>query len=666
MKAPRTRSWIGQILLFTIFSLLFSALPFLSGLFMDKSSLVLAIFTAWYAIVPPVILLLLCGLFYCGEESWVRMTARLSISVGFWFGMQALLSALSGVHLMILLFTLPAMLAGGKGYLAGTVLFLGGGIVLLFIDRFTKVGVVSRRNRVVYALSMGGLLATIFLVVPLFIWLTSRPGSATPTSGSPGLPGEEEIFSYTEAVYDMGIRRTGWEATAQAKDYIADQLESFGFEEVHVEPFQFDFWRENAWGLVVDPGGQAWAPETYFVPYSGPTGPEGVSAEMVYLQGGEEQDFASQDVSGKIVLVDLPPMNISWDQMKLFTYMAYDPVDTAANWEHPYPIGWLEDVRRVHDLAEQGGAVGVVGVLQGYPEMGNFGYYAPYDGVLRPVPGLYLLDKDGNRLREMVKAGPVEATLTLDAQVSMKGGTAWTVYGVLPGDDEQIVMVHTHYDAPWQSGIEDSSGVGMVMGLARYFAGLPQKQRAHKMVFIFMGSHMVGAPSNHAFMEAHAGDIMANLLLDICLEHIADDYNPPNPPTRLVEPRGNFITENPIVVSLYAGVVSDFGAYRTLVFPTGSPLSVPTDAGMFAVSGYPVSSFISGPVWLFDDDDTLERVARWEFASLSAMYVDYIQRLGRVPPPLLRFNLNVWTVLVTALALIPLAMLSSVHRPRGK
>jgi hypothetical protein len=116
---------------------------------------------------------------------------------------------------------------------------------------------------------------------------------------------------------------------------------------------------------------------------------------------------------------------------------------------------------------------------------------------------------------------------------------------------------------------------------------------------------------------------------------------------------------------LYAGVVRDFGAYRTLIFPTGSPLSVPTDAGMFAVAGYPVSSFISGPVWLFDDDDTLDRVAHWEFAALSAMYVDYIQRLGRVAPPLLRFNLNVWTVALTALVLVPLATLSAMHKPRG-
>jgi hypothetical protein len=658
MKGSSLRSWIGQILLFLILALLFSALPFLIGILTDKSSLGIAVFNAWYAIVPPLVFLLISWLLYRGERSWSRFVARLWINVGIWFAVQVLFVALSDLHLVLLLFTLPSMLSGGEGYMLGAVIFVLGGIILWFLPPRVS----TYRNQTTFALATAALLVIIFIGVPLFVGLTSYPLKTIPSRFG-GLPDEGEVFGYVSDVYNMGIRRPGWEATEQAKDYIAEHLTAFGFEEVHIEPFGFNFWRERAWGLTINPQGDAWEPETYFVPYSGPTRAEGVTAEVVYLGEVSEEAFTTGDVDGKVVLVDLPPMNISWEQMKLFTYMAYDPDNTVGDWEHPYPIGWLADVHLAHDLALEHGAVGFIGVLQGYPEMGDFSYYAPYDGTLRSIPGLYLLDKDGDRLREMVQNGRVDATLVLDAQVSTNG-RAWTVYGVLPGQDEEIIMVHTHYDAPWRSGIEDSSGVGMVMGLARYFAQLPASARDHKMIFIFTGSHMVGAPSNHAFMEEHEEDIMANLLLDICIEHIADDYNPPEPPTGMVEPRGNFMKENPVIVSQYAGVVADHGAYRTLVFPTGSPLSVPTDAGMFAVSGYPVSSLISGPVWLFDDDDTLERVATWEFASLSAMYVDYIQRLGRMAAPLLRFNLNVWTITITAVLLTPLATLSSVKWPR--
>jgi hypothetical protein len=655
----RSRSWIGQVLLFFFLSLLFSAIPFAIGLLSDKSSLVLGVFHAWYAAFPPVILLLLGWLLYRHEPTPTRIAGRIWIGVGIWFGVQALLSALSGLHLLVLALTLPSMLVGGKSFLLGTILFIIGGIILVLVPDQKPIR--SEETRPIwFSLSTALLLAIVFAGFPLFIFFTSRPTKAIPET-SVALPSESEIFGYVKQVYDLGIRRPGWKAAAQAKDLVAENLNDFGFEEVHIDAYPFDLWRENTWSLTIDPEGEAWQPETYFVPYSGPTPPEGIEAQIIDLGEGEEADFAAADVSGKILLVDLPPTNISWAQMKLFAYMAYDPDKTVPDWEHPYPIGWLEDVRRIHELAEEDGAVGIIGVLQGYPEMGEFGYYAPYDGTLRPVPGLYVLDEDGDHLRQMVESGQVTARLILDANISKDNGTAWTVYGVLPGRDDQIIMVHTHYDAPWRSGIEDSSGVGMVSGLARYFASLSAEQRAHKMIFIFTGAHMIGAPGNHVFMEEHAEDIMGNLLVDICIEHIADDYNPPDPPSGMVEPRGNFLTENPLLVSHFAGVVRDYNAYRTLLFPTGTPLSVPTDAGMFALSGYPVSSLISGPVWLFDDDDTLERVAKDQLAPLSAMYADYIFRIGRIPAPLLRFELNTWTIILTGLLLTPLATVSAYH-----
>jgi hypothetical protein len=63
----------------------------------------------------------------------------------------------------------------------------------------------------------------------------------------------------------------------------------------------------------------------------------------------------------------------------------------------------------------------------------------------------------------------------------------------------------------------------MVLGLARYYAELGADQREHTMVFYFGGSHMIGAPANTAFMEAHADDVMSKLVVDIAIEHIADD-----------------------------------------------------------------------------------------------------------------------------------------------
>ena len=50
MSTKRSRSWVWQLVLFLALGSLFSALPFIFALLLDKSSVPLAIITAWYAV----------------------------------------------------------------------------------------------------------------------------------------------------------------------------------------------------------------------------------------------------------------------------------------------------------------------------------------------------------------------------------------------------------------------------------------------------------------------------------------------------------------------------------------------------------------------------------------------------------------------------------------
>jgi hypothetical protein len=254
--------------------------------------------------------------------------------------------------------------------------------------------------------------------------------------------------------------------------------------------------------------------------------------------------------------------------------------------------------------------------------------------------------------------------LVLDAKVALKGGESANVYAVLPGQSDKIIIFHSHHDSPWRSGVEDSSGVGMVLALANYYARLPLAERPFTMIFLFTGGHMVGGATDVDFVEKHQTDIMPKAMYDIAIEHIADDYLPPAAPTGNAEPRGVFITENPITVSLYAKSVADAGLSRTLVFPTGTPLGVPTDAQFFGRAGLPVVSMISGPAWLFDDDDTLDRVHKASLAPMARMYIDFVDRLAATPEFLLRFNVT-WAMLgLLVLVMSLLAALFLAYRKK--
>jgi len=648
-----------QLLISLGLSIVFSALPFVAALTLDKSSLPLAVFMAWYSLFPPLVIFLAALWLNAGQPSWLRALGAIWLNLSLWFLLQYLLSALIEVSVIIRLLALPTTFDGNAVlFLVAGIVLLIAGIVLYAAGRSTaKPG-----ERPTLAWTALALLVIISLVlVPVSVAALSNPAIKSPAPAA--APAEEEVFRLIHDVYNLGERRPGSLSDQAAITYLESVLRTFSFSDVRVEKSNFDYWEPVRWSITVKPGTPAsWEPESFYVPYSGPAREGGTEAEVVYL--GNISKPGWQDVKDKIVLVDIPPTDVSWDQMKLFSYMAYEPENFLKGWSHPYPIGWMLKYISFYEQAEARHPAGIIGILRGYPETGKFTYYAPYDGELRSIPSMYLLPEAGDKLKAQVAAGKTSVKLVLDAKVAPGGGESANVYAVLPGQSKTTIIIHTHHDSPWRSGVEDSSGVGMVLALAKYYAQLPISERPFSMIFLFTGGHMVGGATNGDFIEKHRGDILPQSLFDIAIEHISDDYVPPAAPMGNAEPRGVFITENPVTVSLYAKSVTDAGLSRTLVFPTGTPLGVPTDAQEYGRAGLPVVSMISGPVLLFDDDDTLDRVHRASLAPMAGMYIDFVSRLAATPEFLLRFNV-IWAVLgLLILILSSLAGLFLAYRKR--
>jgi len=638
-------------------SIIFSALPFVFALVLDKSSLPLAFFMAWYSLFPPLVILLFSLLLTAGKATWLRSIGTIWISLSAWFLLQFLLATLAGLNIFIRLLALPAIFAGAAvPFLLNGLMLMAAGVILYIFGN--KVATPKAKPALQWA-ALSLLVMITFVMVPVFITITSNPSIKSPAASS--LPTRDQVFGYVSDIYNLGERRPGSESDHKTIDYLEAKLREFGYADVRVEKSNFDYWEPVKWSIEVQPGTvSAWQPETFYVPYSGPTPAEGISAEVVYLGNISSPEW--QDVKGKIVLVDIPPTDVSWDKMKLFSYMAYEPEKKLKNWSHPYPIGWMMKYISFYDKIESRQPAGIIGILRGYPNMGKFTYYAPYQGILRKIPSMYLLPEASDKLKAQIAAGKINVKLVLDAKVTKKGGESANVYALLPGQSDKIIIFHSHHDSPFRSGVEDSSGVGVVLGLAKYYSQVPLTDRPYTIMFLFTGGHMVGGATNDDFIERHKTDILPRAMYDIAIEHISDDYLPPATPTGKAEPRGVFITENPVTVALYSKSVASAGLSRTLVFPTGTPLGVPTDAQHYWHAGIPVVSMISGPVWLFDDDDTLERVHKESLSPLTAMYIDFASRLGATPECLLRFNLT-WALLgLLLIVMSPLAALFLAYR----
>jgi len=672
------RRLLLQLLAFLLISLFLSLIPVLLAIFGNTSSYAQALFNIWYGILPPVALLLLAYLLYRNEVNWLVFLGRAWMGVGTWFLIQLVLESLTTVSPLLSLLSLPAKFAGGLmvrhpvgyvayfsgwGLLAGIIVFLLGGLALYtfgYLLKSENYGRMTNKGNTRPAFIVSTVILVVLLVaIPPSIYAISKP-----TTGNfikvADMPSEDEIYGNIKDIYDFGPRRPGSTSYQDAAAELTVWLKSSA-PPVTTESTTFDYWEEKKWQLLLEPNGDnPTEMECYFWPYSGKTSSEGITAQLVYLGEGTEADFQTADVTGKVALISLPPINIGWNELKLFSYMAYDPDGLAADNSHPYPIGWILHLFHIYPRLEQAGAIGAVYILEDYPNIGPLSYYAPYDGQIRSVPGLYIREEDGELLKKRLQEGPLEINLVLDANISRGGGEAVNIYSILPGKSTSNFIISSHFDSPWPSGVEDSSGVGMVMALARYYAQFTPEGRQRTMVFLLTGSHFVGEPSNEDFIERHEEGILSDNLFNLSIEHIADNW----PYSNYVEARGVFFKENPLAISLYAGLLQHYRLYGTLLFPTVTPLGVPTDAGPLSREGFPVVSYISGPVYLFDAADTLERVPRDQLAPLANLYIDFIENMNRYPDFMLRFNINTLARLLTVFVFSPLIVIGFISRPR--
>ena len=150
------------------------------------------------------------------------------------------------------------------------------------------------------------------------------------------------------------------------------------------------------------------------------------------------------------------------------------------------------------------GAIGFIGVFRGYPS-GGCEYYVPYDGKPRSIPGVYVSERTGDRLLELLENDSARANIEVVAE---RGSTTTrNVVGELPGTDDEWVIIGTHHDAPWASAVEDGTGIAMVLAQATAWAAVPESDRPHRLIFLATGAHMAAAagPRLHRTPPSDAG-----------------------------------------------------------------------------------------------------------------------------------------------------------------
>jgi hypothetical protein len=474
-----------------------------------------------------------------------------------------------------------------------------------------------------------------------------RPVPLPPLASTPPVPDRDAVWNWIERLNAFGPRLTASPAHTRSVDWIAEELEALGLE-AHRTTHRIRRWTPGRTQLALADGTSIPVAAPY--PYSGRTGPEGVSGELVWF------DKAPKDFSparGRIAVVPVGRLDLTTvTTLMLFERKSRLPDAGAdlANGEIVPVLGPLTNI--FLSRAQEAGVRGVVCVFEGLSEELAQDQVLPFTTPYADLPALWVSAGQGERLRAAARSG-ASARLVLEAE--MEDADTDTLHAVLPGRDPgQTIIVNTHTDGP--NACEENGPAGL-LALAKAHAARPDRQRS--IVFVFATGHfqipqMVEGheQATSAWLKAHpefwdGRPGHARAVAGLTLEHLGclewkDSGEPSRPaPTGRLE-REIVYTTNAFMERVYRAATAGRSKLRSLtVAPRLSSVFLGEGSTLFQC-GIPSISLVPGPDYLCQilPDGGIDRLdpdfAHQQVESFSRM-ISYIDRasvaeIGAVAP----------------------------------
>lgn len=462
---------------------------------------------------------------------------------------------------------------------------------------------------------------------------------------------ETSMMTSIEDLVAMAPRATGSPGGAAAAEYVEQRFAAAGLQTEVLEVPSFS-WQADACRVRVGDAEFACAPILHSgLPAHDWTGEarHRIDARIVDIGAGRVR---RHDVRGAIVLFDLT-FDMTVGHSLPMTLFLHDPGRRVLRREvlrsrNPYVTSLARTMRE----AAAAGAVGVIGVLRDYPDSRNY-HNEYYRRTLFPLPGAWVTRAEGARLRGILR-GTGRARLALD--VTRREVVSRTVIGVLPGRTPDAVMIQSHHDSIGPGAVEDASGTAAVIALAEQYGAAAKAgaQREKTLLFVTFDTHFTGYQAHRAFARRHVLSAGApwNIVLNATVEHIGlravEGADGGFASTGETEPRGIFVNVNPAFTWRIGRAVRRHGLHGTSLLGAGLleflAGGIPTDASFTFVSGVPTVSLISGPLYLYDDADTIDRIDRRQLVPVVRFFAEVVddaeqhdgRTLGWLPAPLRR------------------------------
>lgn len=303
----------------------------------------------------------------------------------------------------------------------------------------------------------------------------------------------QEMYRHIREIDKFGVRMAGSKAVEQAVEYFANHCTECGLntilEEFYAlcfEPIEFSLSVNEPISKKIDCHPMIFSPSSA----------DGeITADMVFVGNGRDEDYNNKDVKNKFVLLER--------DSKIETDFFYQEVC----------------------LASRKGAIGVIMMnYQPWPFIGTLesGFFDPEKRVLpiepKPIPAVCISSTDGNILKWVATHSKKPVKVSLLVKTVIENRLNHNVRSILPGSTfpEERIIISGHIDTEGtRGGNDNSSGLSIMLELARVFSNY---KPARSIEFLATGCEEVVSIGSWEYCKRNSdtlGNIIAVLNIDM-------------------------------------------------------------------------------------------------------------------------------------------------------
>lgn len=421
----------------------------------------------------------------------------------------------------------------------------------------------------------------------------------------------EQVINFAQDMREEGNQMWGRIAGFPSEDktagWLANEFRAAGVGNVEVQTYTGtgDFWWPKTWSATVI-GNPAYGDLTIdvklasAVPVSRSAVPGGtMEAGVVYV--GEAGEVSTDGVSGKIAIQHTRPSTGAYSERTKVRESSQKLIAAGA----VAVITWVEQAGNMHvfDFGQCGGPCFNIG----------------------GADGIFL--SDAIKAAKAAGAPELRMRLALEAD-TLKGLKASNVIGAIPGASEETIIVNAHLDSWFDGAGDNADGVGVLVGLARYF-GREGMKPARTLLFVGSGGHHSSGLNGPASVVTMNPELMRRVVLVINLEHLAQFQIDAVPGWKVntgEEPKNFGISNSsPALTNIVKAAAQRYGfVIRPEIVNT-----VPGDLGGYApLNVARIQGIHSGPLY-HTSGDVLESLSNAGLEKAARFYAYLIEQAGK-------------------------------------